>query len=572
MHIQFPRLQNSLLKYLGVGGIVLVVAILGTYLLIGSHAASPYASVTANNGTTSGATQQTCAGASTGSCIVFGGTISLSQGTSRSLSPDFLGFNGDASSAAWNNPALLPAITALSPGTIRGIVGGTPSNYFNWQTGQYFITATDPNLTYIKPSAPNPPYTLANYVNALQAGGANALFNLNVMTYCPVSNTDPASTAQAGVSCTMAQACGPTPSAYTTSCTNTDYTWGLNYQIALLQAAQSMGVPIKYIELGNELYISNNSDYTYYFPTVQSYINKVNAWIPVLKQDFPGAQIAVVGTPPSAGISAWNQAIYADVHGEDAITTHTYYGSTIPSGGSVDNPQQLSSMLSTATEDMASSLETNDLDPLPSGISDWVTEWNLASENLQVTHGSWAQGLTEANYAVDLIRQPQIELAVNHDLVSTQVYGSLFENTTAYSATAEAGKAIGTPIPIPPTQAFGMSEGGFTLSALERSLHGATSTTSLNFSSNPNIADSSVPGLIGQSFTVNGKTNFYFVNLSADNENLNLGDLSGNYTALQYTSSPINFVTGNGSIPTDTFTATNSLNVPAYSVTSLVSN
>jgi hypothetical protein len=53
--------------------VVLLVAGIGTYLLIGSHAATPYASTTADSGTlASGATKQTCSGSSDGSCAVFG--------------------------------------------------------------------------------------------------------------------------------------------------------------------------------------------------------------------------------------------------------------------------------------------------------------------------------------------------------------------------------------------------------------------------------------------------------------------------------------------------------------------
>jgi hypothetical protein len=53
--------------------VVLIVAGLGTYLLVGSHAASPYISATADSGTlTSGATQQTCSGSNNGSCVIFG--------------------------------------------------------------------------------------------------------------------------------------------------------------------------------------------------------------------------------------------------------------------------------------------------------------------------------------------------------------------------------------------------------------------------------------------------------------------------------------------------------------------
>src|ERR1039458_6895390 len=54
---------------------VLIVAAVGTYLLVGSHAATPYASITADKGTLAGgATRQTCSGSSDGNCVVFGGT------------------------------------------------------------------------------------------------------------------------------------------------------------------------------------------------------------------------------------------------------------------------------------------------------------------------------------------------------------------------------------------------------------------------------------------------------------------------------------------------------------------
>lgn len=59
---------------------LLVVAAVGTYLLVGSHAATPYASIAADKGTlTGGATQQTCTGASDGSCVMFGSSSSSNK-------------------------------------------------------------------------------------------------------------------------------------------------------------------------------------------------------------------------------------------------------------------------------------------------------------------------------------------------------------------------------------------------------------------------------------------------------------------------------------------------------------
>ena len=55
--------------------IVIIVAGIGSYLLISSHAASPYASITAESGNLAGAaTKHTCSGASDGNCVQFGST------------------------------------------------------------------------------------------------------------------------------------------------------------------------------------------------------------------------------------------------------------------------------------------------------------------------------------------------------------------------------------------------------------------------------------------------------------------------------------------------------------------
>ena len=62
--------------------VVLIVAGIGTYLLLGSHAATPYASITADRGTlSSGAAKQTCSGTSDGNCVVFKGSSSVGGGS-----------------------------------------------------------------------------------------------------------------------------------------------------------------------------------------------------------------------------------------------------------------------------------------------------------------------------------------------------------------------------------------------------------------------------------------------------------------------------------------------------------
>lgn len=72
------------LKRLRIVVIVIIVAVTGTYLLVASHAATPYTSTTAANGTLAGQAQvvQNCGGASNGSCVAFGMLTACSSGCS----------------------------------------------------------------------------------------------------------------------------------------------------------------------------------------------------------------------------------------------------------------------------------------------------------------------------------------------------------------------------------------------------------------------------------------------------------------------------------------------------------
>jgi len=91
--------------------VVLVVAIAGTLLLIGSHAASPFVSLNAGNGTVAGpAAKQTCAGASSGSCVRFGQALPMDGNVALALSAPGTPF---AASSFWNT--LLPASTPVNP-------------------------------------------------------------------------------------------------------------------------------------------------------------------------------------------------------------------------------------------------------------------------------------------------------------------------------------------------------------------------------------------------------------------------------------------------------------------------
>ena len=95
----------------------------------------------------------------------------------------------------------------------------------------------------------------------------------------------------------------------------------LQNQIDMLNAAN---VPIKYIELGNELYLT---DYDSDYPTGVDYANACNTWIPTLRTEFPDAKIGVcmIGRTGNAQRQLdWNQDIVDTILPVDAHIYHIY--------------------------------------------------------------------------------------------------------------------------------------------------------------------------------------------------------------------------------------------------------
>jgi hypothetical protein len=119
--------------------IVVIVAAIGTHLLLGSHAASPYVSSTAAAGALdSGAAKQSCSGASDGTCVTFGS----STGSSPYYSGKLLGLNSnfdDLSEVGDSN-----AYQELHVNSIRGDIELSGSTF---EAPTYTGTGTATQLT-----------------------------------------------------------------------------------------------------------------------------------------------------------------------------------------------------------------------------------------------------------------------------------------------------------------------------------------------------------------------------------------------------------------------------------------
>ena len=180
----------------------------------------------------------------------------------------------------------------------------------------------------------------------------------------------------------------------------------LDEQLQALQSAAGDGLPVKMVELGNELYQSgyistgpDGQDYAKRFPNAADYATQMNAWISALQVRSGGESRGggddandVNGISPRR--STWNASVLPLLKGEDAVTIH-------------DNLRVFDASSSPAMvlaypylhfqKLKAHELALFHSDQLPV----WVTEFNLADQTQgHVFQGTWLHGMFVAAQAL----------------------------------------------------------------------------------------------------------------------------------------------------------------------------
>jgi hypothetical protein len=387
------------------------------------------------------------AGAANGPVIV---TASAALGQSRSLPPGYFGINYDYGGASVyaNDGDVAGQLAALAPGTLRW-PAGTGANYFQWQKG-YPVPANDDAA---KGGCASPSegetdgfqFTLGDLAAAYHRSGPTPIFDLNVMT------------------ATLAN------------------------QIQLLRTAHDRyGLPIKYVELGNEFYLCT-ADYVTAFPTVQDYANTVKADVTALHTAFPGVRVAAVGALPhnSARSAGWNPGLLSDATGAgkpDAITLH-------------DHPEYLQSLTTAGLPGLfelayssASSVElaSRQLGGLPV----WITEYGLS---LKASKGTPAQ-LTYAN----ALFESAAAILLEQDVSSATLlnYWSSFGPALNYAYTSN-----------------GLTPAGMAMQWLDQAAQGASQAVPVEFSGGPVLGSTSDSALVGDVFRAGWSQHTILLNL-----------------------------------------------------------
>jgi hypothetical protein len=331
----------------------------------------------------------------------------LADSPYRRLPSDFAGFNTPFRLNSWqvSSPHLHDAAAALRPGALR-VFGGTTANYWNWRTGKFFDRrGVPPRLRRV--SREMSPIHLSDWAGLVRGANATPVFDLNLVTS------------------------------------------SLSDQLAMLEAADALGMPVRRIELGNELYYPAPL-VVRAFPTPEAYGRTATRWIDAIEAEFPETEVAAVGFgygPKGVDrrLASWDRRVQEKLRGESALTFHAYWDA--PRTRRLSGARLADALAEPLR--LLAKLRRRGLERLPEGVSAWITEWNVWHG--AKLRGTWANGLADAAYLVGLLGERSVTQEDLHPLVHSQPHAALFGNplgfhdgpgTVRYAPTA-VGEAIG---------------------------------------------------------------------------------------------------------------------------------
>lgn len=366
----------------------------------------------------------------------------------RALPPALLGINGEAiiSRDTWSSPQFLSAVAGLHAQALR-VFGGTPADYWDWRTGTYVHSPHVPgSLSELRSHIR---VTLADWARVVHVTGDAPVFDLNLLTST------------------------------------------LSSQLAMLRAAQRLGMPIRYVELGNELYMPA---YAWRFPTGADYGRVSTRWIAAIRRAFPGVKIAADAYPGAdlnsgpldAREARWNAELLETLRGASALTLHAYFTSGLGPNASLASTASAEQLLRAPARRWAALSRL--IAGLPTRLPVWVTEWNLFDTVARV-HGSWAQGLAVAEFGLDLATASRVAQSDYETLVDSAPFGAIFGSTAGLqlSAVGTGASASFRAVhdSVPATPLYGLATGGVAMHALLEAAAGATVVRTLEFGSAP---------------------------------------------------------------------------------------
>ncbi len=463
--------------------------------------------------------------------------------SSRPLSQNYACFNVNSLLIkSWSNPDFLASVNQVNPRLLR-IPGGTESNYWDWQKGGLIKNVREAMAGYpINFRSKDLKYNdskLKDIQVGIQATNTIPLFVLNL-----ASST-------------------------------------LESQLEMLRTANDLGIPVEYIELGNEFYI-DVPNYRRVFSSSEDYAKTAIQWIKTIKAEFPQANITLVGaiskSKDSKRVKNWNRNLISSAMSDaDGITLHVYSGHGLKSPIDLNsnypffNEEEVTIILGQPFRSVEKFYSSDDFKLIPDDKQIWITEYNLFESifgnnegKSQRVMGSWTHGLYTLTQSLLFLEDSRINIACNHVLVGNSRFAAILRGTGGFVNPSEPKMKV-----IPNS----LTATGSTLSLLGEATLGMTKAQKIDFSFSPTLIGKQgfqYPALYGWKFSNSEYSKGIIVNLSNQDIPINIEQVfsvSVNYE--QLTDNPRTLVTGTDVVKFNSGQVTSEIVLPAYSVTKL---
>lgn len=415
-----------------------------------------------------------------------------------------IGFNTNAfhATANWTMAWFRDATASLNPAVLR-YPGGTPSNYWDWQTGWFQNSPTTPPQN--AQETPRGTIRADEFQLGLAAAAAEPLLVVNIQNST------------------------------------------LSYELQGLAHAQSVGVPVRLVELGNE---HNNSTTAQGIPP-DTYASRVKVWADSIRAAYPGVKICAVGGAMPMN-PTWHTSIFSRAPAIDALAFHFYLGA-----GNVDgvfNPTRALSVPFAANGGLLDRYARGGFDDpvVPSAIEVWVTEYNLGEvlADAALQHAdTWTHALYVSAMSHLLMTLPRVTMLVNHNLT----------NVLDFAAIDPLSQRI--------------TANGVAMMLLGQASKGLPNAAPLSFAGAPQVdyQGTTYPSLIGWKFSGGSVAKVWVVNLSSSPRQVAFDQVFGGPFSYELVSGdPALQVNGRGSLTNTVGQGSGSLVLPAYSISVLV--
>ena len=417
----------------------------------------------------------------------------------KSRSLPLYGFNGNTSKGpSWTNKAFRDSVSSLHLKAIR-YPGGTVSSFWEWQKGG-FVNDAPPQ----KFKGKNTPNTLQDLKLLIDEAHCDVVFTLNMVTK------------------------------------------DLQDQLEMLSSAQSLNIPVKWVELGNEFTNTENEGRSK-FASAENYGKTCEQWIDAIKSRFPNAKVAVVGGNRnySADVKNWNNNVLKNAPNADAIVAHLYpTKKTIMDDSEINFQKLFEGFVASFNKQGFNSINNKNI---------WVTEYNINwaadkdAQELKSKANTWSQALaTLLMTSVTTSISPNITLILNHNIAGTQVFAAI-----------ETQKRTLQKLP-----------NGIGMATWLTASDNMNSLDKLSFTNDNNQRMEDYQ-LFGWKFFNSNSSSFLLVNLSNSTVKLNLSNLTKSNASFETKYADKNAViNGAGDINYKTGAVDNGqIELPAYSVT-----